>query len=53
VAVVDQQLDLADIQGSPQITTAEECDAKPQHRLNIGLTWTGLQALGAAGRGAR
>jgi deferrochelatase/peroxidase EfeB len=31
---------------SPQITTAEEWDDRPPYRLNIGLTWAGLQALG-------
>jgi deferrochelatase/peroxidase EfeB len=31
---------------SPQITTAQEWDDKPHYRLNVGLTWTGLEALG-------
>src|SRR5215217_6209173 len=35
-----------DEQRSPQITTAEEWDDKPHYTLNLGLTWTGLQALG-------
>jgi deferrochelatase/peroxidase EfeB len=34
---------------SPQITNAEEWDAKPHYTLNIGLTWAGLQALGVPG----
>jgi deferrochelatase/peroxidase EfeB len=31
---------------SPQITTAEEWDERPDYWLNIGLTWAGLEALG-------
>jgi deferrochelatase/peroxidase EfeB len=31
---------------SPQITTDEHWNDRPDYRLNIGLTWTGLQALG-------
>jgi deferrochelatase/peroxidase EfeB len=35
-----------DEQRSPQITTAEEWDDKPHYTLNLGLTYSGLQALG-------
>ena len=35
-----------DEQRSPQITTAEEWEDKPHYTLNLGVTWTGLQALG-------
>ncbi len=31
---------------SPQVTTDEDWGEKPPYRLNIGLTWPGLQALG-------
>ncbi len=30
---------------SPQVTTAEEWDERPEYWLNIGLTWAGLQRL--------
>jgi Dyp-type peroxidase family len=31
---------------APHVTTAEEWDDKPDHALNVALTWPGLQALG-------
>lgn len=37
-----------DEHSSPQITSAQEWDAKPHYCLNLGLTWEGLAALGVA-----
>ncbi|MGH8684631.1 MAG: hypothetical protein ACREUM_04690, partial [Nitrosospira sp.] len=38
--------ELANGGNSPQLTTATDWTVKPQHCLNVGLTYTGLVALG-------